>query len=216
MPATFDVDDVILNFDPATPHRRFREAGLRAAHVAAEAALPHGIPWPAGTAPTPTPLATPPAETADLSRFNGYDAVVMTWTSAEASAMATLFTPGYPISAWYEYRNDIAQDIPLVTGSNAPFNSREADMARYYHSLGLYFPCTIGGARVLLIKSVVTADLVMKAGDYNRAKTLYGGLFEFLGFGITDEYPDAIGAPAKCDRTSSRPLRDFCPGADRC
>jgi hypothetical protein len=120
--------------------------------------LPHGIPWPAGTAPTPSPLATPPADTDDLSRFNGYDAVVMTWTSAEASAMATLFTPGYPISAWYEYRNDIAQYIPLVTGSKAPFNSSQADMARYYHSLGLYFPCAIGGARVLLIKSGLHLD----------------------------------------------------------
>lgn len=145
MRGTFDVDDVILNFDPAAPQHRFRAAGLHAAHAAAEAALPLSIPWPAGTAPTTAPLATPPAETDDLSRFNGYDAVVITWTSAEASAMATLFTPGYPISAWYEYRNDIAQYIQLVTGSNAPFNSREADMARYYHSLGLYFPCTIRG-----------------------------------------------------------------------
>ena len=158
MAGTFDVDDVILNYDPAAPHRRFREAGLRAAHAAAEAALPHGVPWPAGTAPTPAPLATPPAETDDLARFSGYDAVVMTWTSAEASAMATLFTPGYPIAAWYEYRNDIAQYIPLVTGGKAPFNSREADMARYYHSLGLYFPCTIGSARVLLIKSGLHLD----------------------------------------------------------
>jgi hypothetical protein len=158
MPGTFDIDDVILNFDPAAPQHRFRQAGLRAAHAATEAALPHGIPWPAGAAPTPAPLATPPAETDDLSRFNGYDAVVMTWTSAEASAMASLFTPGYPISAWYEYRNDIAKYIPLVTGAKAPFNSREADMARYYHSLGLYFPCTIGGARVLLIKSGLHLD----------------------------------------------------------
>jgi hypothetical protein len=158
MPGTFDVDDVILNFDPASPQHRFRQAGLRAALATAEAALPHGVPWPAGAAPTPAPLATPPAETDDLSRFKGYDVVVMTWTSAEASAMANLFTPGYPISAWYEYRNDIARYIPLVTGGKAPFNSRQADMARYYHSLGLYFPCTIGGARVLLIKSGLHLD----------------------------------------------------------
>jgi len=158
MPGAFDVDDVILNFDPAAPQDRFRKAGLHAAHAAAEAALPHSIPWPSGTAPTPAPLATPPAETDDLSRFHGNDAVVMTWTAAEASAMASLFTPGYPISAWYEYRNDLTKYIPLVTGDKAPFNSREADMARYYHSLGLYFPCTIGGSRVLLIKSGLHLD----------------------------------------------------------
>jgi hypothetical protein len=104
------------------------------------------------------PLATPPAETDDLARFNGGDAVVMTWTSAEASAMASLFTSGYPTSAWYEYRNDIARYIPLVTGPKAPFDSREADMARYYHSLGLYFPCTVDSSHVLLIKSGLHMD----------------------------------------------------------
>jgi hypothetical protein len=109
-------------------------------------------------APKPAPLAAAPAETADLSRFHGYDAVVVTWTVAEASALAALFTPVYPITAWYEYRHDIATYVPLVTGGKAPFNSREADMPRYYHSLGLYFPCTIGAARVLLVKSGLHLD----------------------------------------------------------
>ncbi|MGA9821101.1 MAG: hypothetical protein WBQ36_05865, partial [Desulfobaccales bacterium] len=99
------------------------------------------------------PLATPPAETDDLSRFSGYDAVVVTWTAAEASALAALFTSGVSISGWYEYRHDIATYIQLVTGAQAPFNSRQADMDRSYQSLGLYFPCTIGSARVLLFKS---------------------------------------------------------------
>ena len=43
--------------------------------------------------------------------------------------------------------------IPLVTGGKAPFNDKQTEMARYYHSLGLYFPCTIGAAKVLLFKS---------------------------------------------------------------
>ena len=153
MPRSLDVDDIILNFDPAAPSKRFKTAGLEAALLTVGAALPHAIPWPAGTAPKPAPLATAPAATDDLSRFRGYDAVVVTWTAAEASAMATLFTPGHPMTSWYEYRHNIAAYIPLVTGSNAPFNSRQADMARYYQTLGLYFPCTIGGARVLLVKS---------------------------------------------------------------
>ena len=153
MPPRRDVDDIILNFDPAAPHPRFRAAGVDATAMVAGAALPHAIPWPAGSAPAPAPLATPPAATADLSPFHGYDAVVVTWTAAEASAMAALFTPGHPTADWYEYRHDIASYIPLVTGHEAPFNDNSAEMARYYHSLGLYFPCTIGGARVLLIKS---------------------------------------------------------------
>jgi len=158
MPDALNVDDIILNFDPAAPHSRFRAAGLDAALAPAGAALPQAVPWPAGTAPTPAPLVPAPVETDDLSRFNGYDAVVVTWTSAEASAMATLFTPGHPIATWYEYRHDVAAYIPLVTGATAPFNDNQAEMARYYHSLGLYFPCTIGNARVLLIKSGLHLD----------------------------------------------------------
>jgi hypothetical protein len=157
MSASFDIDDVILNFDPARPQHRFRNAGLETAPVAADA-LPKTVPWPAGAAPKPAPLTIPPAETDDLSDFRSYDAVVVTWTSAEASAPASLLTPGYPIEFWYEYRHDIASYILLVTGDKAPFNSREADMARYYQSLGLYFPCTIGNARVLVFKSGLHLD----------------------------------------------------------
>ncbi|MBV9201992.1 MAG: hypothetical protein JOY83_20115 [Alphaproteobacteria bacterium] len=77
----------------------------------------------------------------------------MTWTAAEAAALGALFTPEFLPSRWYEYRHNVADYIPLVTGARAPFKDRAADMARYYHSLGLYFPCTVGGARVLLFKS---------------------------------------------------------------
>ena len=158
MPRSLDVDDVILNFDPAAPHKRFRDAHLDAAALAPAALLPQSVPWPAGTAPTPAPVSPAPAPTDDLSRFAGYDAVVVTWTSAEASAMAALFTPGNPTSSWYEYRYNVASYIPLVTGKTAPFNDKSADNARYYHSLGLYFPCTIGGAKVLLFKSGLHLD----------------------------------------------------------
>lgn len=153
MIATADFEDLMLNFDPAVPHPRFNEVGRQLGVTLAEAALPQAIPWPKGAAPMGAPLGTPPAETDDLSRFRGYDAVVVTWTAAEASALATLFTPGHPTAEWYEYRHDVASYLPLVTGARAPFNDRQADMQRYYHSLGLYFPCTIGKARVLLFKA---------------------------------------------------------------
>jgi kumamolisin len=99
-----------------------------------------------------------PAETDDLSRFAGYDAVVITWTAAEAAALAALFTPNHQISTWYEYRHGIDSYIPLVTGPKAPFNSTNKEDVRYYHSLGLYFPCLIGPARVLLFKSGLHLD----------------------------------------------------------
>jgi hypothetical protein len=145
--------DVRLNYDPAAPQQRFRDSGLEAAFLSPSAQLPTAPSWPEGGAPKAVPLTPAPAETDDLTRFEGYDAVVVTWTSAEASALAALMTPSHPISTWYEYRHDVAAYIPLVTGKTAPFNDSSAEMQRYYHSLGLYFPCQIGSAKVLLIKS---------------------------------------------------------------
>jgi nucleoside phosphorylase len=153
MQSNYSVDDLILNYDPEHPQERFRQAGLEAAMKSSTGRLPGPVPWPQGHAPTAAPLAQPPAESDDLSRFRGYDAVVVTWTAAEAAALAALFTPDFLPSRWYEYRHNVADYIPLVTGARAPFNDRAADMARYFHSMGLYMPCTIGGARVLLFKS---------------------------------------------------------------
>lgn len=153
-----DVEDLRLNYDPESPQERFKSAGVEAAFLSESQRLPSMVPWPAATKPTPEPLTPAPAESADLSRFKGYDAVVVTWTSAEAAALAALFTPGFPVSQWYEYRHSVQSYIPLVTGGMAPFNDKTPDMARYYHSLGLYFPCRIGRARVLLIKSGLHLD----------------------------------------------------------
>ena len=35
--------------------------------------------------------------------------------------------------------------------------------------------------------------LVIRVSDYERSKAFYGRLFAFLGFEVSDEYPDAIG-----------------------
>jgi nucleoside phosphorylase len=152
-----DVEDIILNYDPEAPPARFRAAGLPAAEAPLSARMPHPVPWPRN-APTATPLSPAPAETSSLERFAGYDAVVMTWTAAEAAALAALFTPNHLPSQWYEYRHGVADYVPLVTGPRAPFKDKQPDMARYYHSLGLYFPCTIGRAKVLMFKSGLHLD----------------------------------------------------------
>jgi hypothetical protein len=145
--------DVRLNYDPSAPQQRFRDAGLEAAFADPSAQLPTAPPWPAGGNPTPISLTPAPAETDDLSRFKGYDAVVVTWTAAEAAALAALLTPAHPTSSWYEYRHGVDTYIPLVTGAKSPFNDSSSEMKRYFHSLGLYFPCQIGNAKVLLFKS---------------------------------------------------------------
>jgi nucleoside phosphorylase len=151
------LEDLYLNYDPAAPQQRFRDAGIGAA-LASGDRLPSPVPWPRTSAPQPVRLARPPRETDPLQRFSGYEALVMTWTTAEATTLATLFTPDHPLSEWYEYRHNVASYVPLVTNHDAPFNSPERDMARYRHSLGLYFPCKIGTTRVLLIKSGLHLD----------------------------------------------------------
>ena len=153
-----DVEDLRLNYDPENPQERFKAAGVASAFLSASERLPSMVPWPAATKPTPEPLSTTPPDSEDLTKFKGYDAVVVTWTSAEAAALAALCTPGFKVSQWYEYRHNVDSYIPLVTGNRAPFNDKQADMARYYHRLGLNFPCRIGKARVLLMKSGLHLD----------------------------------------------------------
>jgi hypothetical protein len=189
MITNIDTDVLRLNYNPEQPQDRFKAAGVKAALVAnASDRLPSPVPWPAASQPKPAPLKAAPAETDDLTKFKGYDAVVVTYTSAEAAALATLFTPGYPTSAWYEYRHNIAAYIPLVTGAKAPFNDSKPDMARYHHSLGLYFPCTIGKAKVLLFKSGLHLDHDGPATPYRKLmdellKTIQPKVFITTGTG---------------------------------
>jgi hypothetical protein len=156
-------EDVRLNYDPERPAERFLASLSPGAQASTSARLPKSVPWPAVTKPAPRPLTPAPAEGDDLSTFGNYEALVVTCTSAEAAALAALFTPEFPVSSWYEYRHNIAEYIPIVTGRNAPFNSTDPKDARYYHSLGLYFPCTIGKARVLLLKSGLHLDYDLEA-----------------------------------------------------
>jgi hypothetical protein len=41
----------------------------------------------------------------------------------------------------------ISAYLSLVTNPVAPFNDKASDLARYLHSLGLYFPCQTGSAK---------------------------------------------------------------------
>jgi len=153
-----DIDDLILNFDPEHPQQRFLAAGVEAAFKSSTGRLPSTVPWPESSKPVAVPLDPAPVETASLTKFHGYDAVVVTWTAAEAAALAALLTPDYLTSRWYEYRHNVSAYVPLVTGPKAPFNDTRAEMERYYHSLGLYFPCRIGNIKVLLFKSGLHLD----------------------------------------------------------
>jgi Papain family cysteine protease len=163
-----DVEDIILNYDPEHPQQRFLSAGLEAASMSSTGRLPSTVPWPETSRPIAAPMDPAPAETDDLEKFRGYHAVVVTWTAAEAAALAALLTPEYLPSRWYEYRHNVDSYVSLVTGSRSPFNDKSSDMARYYHSLGLYFPCRIGDARVLLFKSGLHLDYDGPAAPVRR------------------------------------------------
>jgi catechol 2,3-dioxygenase-like lactoylglutathione lyase family enzyme len=44
-----------------------------------------------------------------------------------------------------------------------------------------------------MVRVVGIDHLVIRVSDYEKSKAFYGKLFEFLGFKVLDEYPDAIG-----------------------
>ncbi|HWA81303.1 MAG TPA: VOC family protein [Acetobacteraceae bacterium] len=44
-----------------------------------------------------------------------------------------------------------------------------------------------------MVRVVGIDHLVIRVSDYEKSKAFYGKLFAFLGFEISDEYPDAIG-----------------------
>lgn len=146
---------LILDYDPFAPTPAQATSATEFFLLRERAAArPHPIPWPAGTAPSATPLAMAPDEKAPLPEA---DCLVVTWTAAEARALAELFTPGYQLEEWYQYRNNLQHFLDTVTGERAPFRASPAN-GLYYHSLGLYFPCTIGTARVLCLKSGLHMD----------------------------------------------------------
>ena len=111
-----DIEDIVLNYDPEFPQQRFLSIGLAGALKSSTGRLPSAVPWPETSKPIAVPLDPAPSPQDDLSRFKGYDAVVVTWTAAEAAALASLLTPDYLPSRWYEYRHNVSKYIPLVTG----------------------------------------------------------------------------------------------------
>jgi hypothetical protein len=150
-----DAEWTRMYFDPARPDPSFFATATEMAAFVASGGSAAAVPWPAGYAPTLDTPAAPPEPAAPLPPV---DVVIVTWTSAEASTLATLMTPGVTIQEWYEYKSNVAAFIPKVTGHKAPFNDDGKTMARYYHSLGLYYPITLAGRKVLCLKSGLHMD----------------------------------------------------------
>jgi nucleoside phosphorylase len=152
----------ILEFDPRAPADRvFTSAAITealgvpgtvgaerlaqpaAAPAAQAAAVPllSPIPWPADLAPVPAPLAPAPGPDDPLPAA---DVLVVTWTVAEAEALADVLTPGQPRLQWYIYGRGYQEYVPLI---------RPGAPARHYGRLGVYAVTEIGGLRVVCVKS---------------------------------------------------------------
>jgi hypothetical protein len=141
----------LINFDPTQPSAALATSATEAMLAAQQMIRAADVPWPASLAPVPDPINPAPSETAALPRR---DVLFVTWTAGEAATMAQLLT-GDNFQDWHQYRRHVDAYIPKVTGFaakkfEAPFRG---PVARYRHSLGLYFPFRIGALTGLAFKS---------------------------------------------------------------
>lgn len=127
----------ILTFDPDQP-----EQSVFAPAAAATRAALSPIPWPSGLAPQAVVPSQPPAPQAALPKA---DVLVVTWTVAEAKALADVLTPGHPSESWSAYEHEFAGVYQPLIRAGAP----AAESKR----LGLYASCRIGEQDVLCMKS---------------------------------------------------------------
>jgi nucleoside phosphorylase len=110
----------------------------------------NAIPWPSGLNPTAVPMSSVPSPSDPLPKA---DIVLITWTAAEANAMAMSLTPGYiamPPShstknnGWYPYASKYNSYVPNLSKGSPALEAK---------NLGKYFFTKIGGQKVLCFKS---------------------------------------------------------------
>jgi nucleoside phosphorylase len=127
----------IITFDPDESASRL----FTASTVESRAPLAP-IPWPPGLAPKLVTVSTPPSPEHALPKA---DVLVVTWTVAEAKALADVLTPGHPSEAWQPYRHRFDSHYKPLIRHGAP--------ALQSDRLGLYAQCHIGQSNVLCMKS---------------------------------------------------------------
>lgn len=101
------------------------------------------IPWPKGSEPLAAAgSASPSASSQQLPKA---DVLVITWTAAEAQALADVLTPGHPSSSWQHYdRLFASRYAPHLTGRSP---------ARQAKCEATYWPTDIGPTRVICVHS---------------------------------------------------------------
>lgn len=97
-------------------------------------------PWPEGLAPVPAVNFNPRAG----SGLPECDVMVVTWTTAEAEALADTFTPGHHRTTWQPYTKNWSFFEGHLSGSSP---------ARQERCAAHYWPTQVGKLRVLCVKS---------------------------------------------------------------
>jgi hypothetical protein len=125
----------VLAFDPRSPASPWLLPEPRAPRPL------NPIPWPRGLAPSPRPFV-PNHQPADpLPRC---DVLVVTWTVAEAEALADVLTPGHQHRDWYPYAHRWDWFLPRIR-AGAP--------ARAAKRLASYAVTSVGQLDVVCAKS---------------------------------------------------------------
>ncbi|HUA34144.1 MAG TPA: hypothetical protein VMA09_11105 [Candidatus Binataceae bacterium] len=143
------------------------------------------IPWPRGLNPKPASTSAPAPKQSD--RLPACDVIVVTWTVAEARALADILTPGVSSDVWYRYAH--------LWDTYAP-HIRAGAPALEANRLGSYFPTAIGKHRVLCFKSELHMS---QDGPRLPIRALWKQIIEETGAGfvITTGTAGAIGASVK-------------------
>ena len=136
----------LINFDPGRPDPTMFSTASEAMLASVSIVPPAPVPWPSEWRPIPDPPNDLPTDRDPLPKR---EVLIVTWTAGEARTLATLMM-GDNFDNWIEYRSNLEEFIPKVTGPKAPFN---IGVSRYRHTLGLYFPLKIGGISALAFKS---------------------------------------------------------------
>jgi nucleoside phosphorylase len=96
------------------------------------------IAWPEGLAPSG------PAAPENASAIPESDVLVITWTEAEARALADVLTPGIQSTEWVYYKTNYAAYVPQLTGRSP---------AKASGRLGSWATVKIGPVKVVVLKS---------------------------------------------------------------
>lgn len=151
--------------------------------------------YPNGLKPTPLPIDPKPGKTDVLPKA---DIVVITWTIAEAKALANIFTCPFHIpdrsnptrNDWYLYDRNFLANFKDKIRKGAPSRG-ECDNINI---LGSYFMCSIGTKKVLCFKSELhlNQDGIKMMPDGTIAKPTYNEKTGFATLPVKDLFKQII------------------------